>query len=627
METGFQISVELTQLFPVRTAVEYLARCSVERVLGFARELKNSNSDILVEADLVAVFGRVWVDEKIARQFKSDVIKNRARIIIPDTPLELSIGAGPTLEYGFSKDADRGALSTIIQLSLLSSTHDRSTLASSLSYGFNKRVELAVPSANPSPGYDGIMGTLEAISSQSPGYFWSTYIKTIRERITPILGHGRVNNDARALPSNLLFACLDNLCMVQRLPEEYTLIVSDASGCVTLILWAHFVLGLPVVLRGQHPEDEVHFRHDQTSSPSVIIQGNRVPSMSGPEICLLGKENRVYLRIDPKLAEFVPIEARERVALAGYSVIQLCRRFGMSWSKTQEFEDAAHFSVAIAMSISRRLVRDNTDMPFSIKSWQIWDAASVLLKGVDFEEARAEKYAEIIPSDTPLKRLSMDLVPTCLRNLCNRMNETSLTPLCLVAIDLVAMATVPGTKECEKVPFIVENDFTEQGTLQDKMISVKGSISLTSTATFNHIARHLLGPSQAHGHLAVEEDSDDVFVVSDFGWTIYLPTFGGGHCDPSSINPEHVFLREGVPTENKTGERKSCIRDATAPSIEFVAARSIGPDARNAIIDNRVHAYMPRCVSPVKDRLELYGSRTNCFHVMLKFLGVRSRSW
>jgi hypothetical protein len=333
-------------------------------VFYFARDLKNFSSDILVEADLVAVFGRVWVDEAIARQYKSDIIANTAKIRILDSPLKLRMSAGPTLENALNPSADWGALLTSIQLSLLSSTHDRSTLASSISYGFRKRVKLGFPSANPSPGYDGVLGTLEAISSQSPGCFWSPYIQAVRERIGPILSHSRVGADMTALPPDLLFACLDNFCMVQYWPEEYTLTVSYASGYVTLILWTYYPLGCPVLLRSDSPGYDDYFRQDPTSSPKVKIQGSRVFLMSGPKICLLAKGNEVCLHVDPKLAEFVPIEARERVALPGYSLIHLYRYFeiSLSLSKMQEFEDAAHFSVAIAMSISRRLVRQKTNI-------------------------------------------------------------------------------------------------------------------------------------------------------------------------------------------------------------------------------------------------------------------------
>jgi hypothetical protein len=145
-------------------------------------------------------------------------------------------------------------------------------------------------------------------------------------------------------------------------------------------------------------------------------------------------------------------------------------------------------------------------------------------------------------------------------------------------------------------------------------------IPLSSTEIFDHIARYLLGTSPANNRLAIEDGSNDTFVVSDFGWTMYLPVFGGGDCDPSQVNPESVFIREGVPTDKRTGERKFFVRDATAPSIEIVAVRSY-PNAISAVVDNLVPTYKPRCVSPVLDRQEFYGSRRDGFHVILKFLG------
>lgn len=51
---------------------------------------------------------------------------------------------------------------------------------------------------------------------------------------------------------------------------------------------------------------------------------------SGPEICLLDKRKEVQLRIDPLLAEFVPMEARERFHLRGYGSVEMCRYFDES---------------------------------------------------------------------------------------------------------------------------------------------------------------------------------------------------------------------------------------------------------------------------------------------------------
>jgi hypothetical protein len=487
LPVGFQVSLELTKIVPVRQAIVFLALYSGKQILDLARNLRNSNSDILVEADLVAIFGRVWIDETITRDFKAEVIKNTEVVSIGNVSLELRKGAGPTLEHALQERSDTGALSTIIQLSLLSATHDRQNLASALSYGLNKRVELDYPNANPSPGYDGILGTLEAISSQSPGQFWSSYAQLVRERVTPVLGHSRARLDAIALPTNLLFACLDSLCMIQRWPEEYTLTVSNAPGCITLIIWAHHLLGLPVVLRGERPDDDIYSRHDISISPRIIIQGSRIYSSKGPEICLLGRDNQVCLRIDPNLAEFVPIEARERIPLAGYSTTHLCRHHEMSstWSKTQEFEDAAHLSVAIALSFSGRLLRSTTNIPISIKKWQIWDAVSVLFDGIDFDQNRAEKYAAMILPHLALKESFPTIIPPALKGMYVR-EDRGHHIVCDVAVDILTMATIPGIKDYGKLPLIAEQNFDEQGYLMEKFSRGKSTVPLGSADIFNH---------------------------------------------------------------------------------------------------------------------------------------------
>ena len=53
-DSGFQLSLELAQLFPIRAGIETAA----DRLLQYARDLRKSGSDILVEKDLADIFGR-----------------------------------------------------------------------------------------------------------------------------------------------------------------------------------------------------------------------------------------------------------------------------------------------------------------------------------------------------------------------------------------------------------------------------------------------------------------------------------------------------------------------------------------------------------------------------------------
>src|SRR5262245_58046123 len=69
-EPILSLSFELTKLLPVQSAISHTA----ESLISLARELRRSGSDILVEEDLAAVFGRGKIDSPVETQFK-DVVK------------------------------------------------------------------------------------------------------------------------------------------------------------------------------------------------------------------------------------------------------------------------------------------------------------------------------------------------------------------------------------------------------------------------------------------------------------------------------------------------------------------------------------------------------------------------
>ena len=117
----------------------------------------------------------------------------------------------------------------------------------------------------------------------------------------------------------------------------------------------------------------------------------------------------------------------------------------------------------------------------------------------------------------------------------------------------------------------------------------------------------LIGP-----HFTIEDSAVNAnnFMVSDFGWTVYLPSFGDH--DPASTNPERLFVRKGVPTDRKTGEQKLRVRDVAnlANFDEMMPCRHI---------TDRGMTYVPRCLSRVIQRTKYYGSQRNAFHLDIAF--------
>ena len=71
MDASFQLSLELTKAFPVRETVQSAGAL----IIGFARKLKLSASDIIVEEDLAGIFGRGKIVPELESRFEKEILK------------------------------------------------------------------------------------------------------------------------------------------------------------------------------------------------------------------------------------------------------------------------------------------------------------------------------------------------------------------------------------------------------------------------------------------------------------------------------------------------------------------------------------------------------------------------
>lgn len=141
MSANFQLALELTNLFPMRE----IAGQAYHRIPGFARDLKRSGSDLVVEEDLAATFGRGQVDIEVEKQFRTDVLRDtNIHPLHRNSKVCLDTRPGPTINRAIT-DPDRYYLSTVIQLSLLGWVHARTGLASVLADCLNKRYDMELP--------------------------------------------------------------------------------------------------------------------------------------------------------------------------------------------------------------------------------------------------------------------------------------------------------------------------------------------------------------------------------------------------------------------------------------------------------------------------------------------------
>jgi hypothetical protein len=148
---NFQLALELSNVFPVGEVVHEVGGAVYSKILSLARDIRRSGSDLLVEEDLAAIFGRARVDTELERRFRRDVVRNATIVTFHEgCRIVLDPGTGPTLNRALTLK-DHGYLSTIIQISYLGWVHGRSSLAAALVECMNKRFELNVHGATSDP--------------------------------------------------------------------------------------------------------------------------------------------------------------------------------------------------------------------------------------------------------------------------------------------------------------------------------------------------------------------------------------------------------------------------------------------------------------------------------------------
>lgn len=638
LSVGLQIGVELTKLFG--TAVAKTAANNVyESILTLARNLRLSGSDLLVEVDLADVFGRGKITQNIEQQFRTEVLRaTELKAIQRDGVLALSIGPGPSLVEATPRSKEH-LMASVIQLSFLGWVHNRPSLASALDDCLNKRFEMQIPGSKPSPGYEGISGVLEACSSQTSNFDWSRYLYQVKSRLVSasIIGN-RVDESAMSLAPSLLRACMDCLYIIQRAPEERFMLVGEGGvGLVTLIVWAHHLLGLSVLILDRRTSQKVGYPSDDCPKPSIIISFNGLTGRE-PSVSILDRNDDEIIRIAPEQNGALPMETRERLKLRGYGTIRLCRILEESLDlflrdpENSALVAGAEMTIALAQLVSQRLFRtaDERYKRFAkcnIDRRAICDAARVFFahpfsldqtERLLYDEASAEEYSKSL---APVKRWQEMQVPPALQQPRYQHEKRSypITAISLLdlSISLLCFSAVAGIDDCAEMKLVLEDNIDTKSDFVHRIRKLNDGIVFESHDLFGEICRLLVGQELSLRYSPEDSAGDgNSFMISDFGWTISLPTYGD--IDPFTVVPERIFIREGVPTNTKTMERKNRVRDAISSAIEILG--NIPPNV-DWIRDRNTGMYSLRCVSPVHERIEYYGARENGFHLAIKFKG------
>ena len=633
MSANFQLAVELTNLFPVRE----IASQAYHRILGFARDLKRSGSDFVVEEDLAATFGRGQIDQEMEKRFKTDILRDtHVHPLHRNSEVCLDTRPGPTINRAVT-DPDRYYMSTIVQLSLLGWVHARMGLASALADCMNKRFDMELPEARPNPGYEGIFGMLEACSSQTSNFNWNNYIRSVEDRLGPQLVDFERRRWFLCLRPETLLAAMDYLYIIQKFPEDRKMIINNHEGILTMVVWAYYVLNLTVLVKGS-PAGDVSFGKD-TLSPQVIILWDEP---AGHEICLLDKNTEVVLRTEEDELTFSYLEACERLPLQNYGTILLHRHFNRYISASQDdpiYIDAAQMVVAMAVVASRNLIRTSsagtvlsdhgkrgTRPPIVLERWRITAFANILFKDLSLDVKAIDGFVDALLEDeeadsgTPLPR-SLELHLKKLKKptqWTQGVPTVSLGLLRRLASLIVVFSNISGAEHSAVLP--LNSDLSQLG-LDTLGLEIRNPVIVHESKFLNLIFRMLIGNRRLDQGSAQELLDHRTFLISDFGWSVFLSSVGD--LDPGSVQPELLFLRKGIPTKLRTGERRSLIRDTDRGLFSSSSMQSSMVPERKIL--DKGPTYVPRSIYSVDHRTEYYGVLKDEFQLNIRFGGQELR--
>lgn len=629
LPTSFQLSVELTKLLPVREALSVVTRPILQQI----RELKKTGSDFILEEDLATVFGRAKLDTKMERHFKSAVNTPGFEEIYPSSVIGLASGPGPTVIRALKESH---YLSTIIQLSLLGFMHERMTLSSNLVACLNERYRLGVPDSNSDAKYEGVCEFLRVCASQTSNFPWDLYIGLVEAQIpktcTSMANKTRVDElQWRVLSPNLLLAAMDYLCLVQAFPEDRIMAVPNQAGLVPLVVWAHYTLGLTVLLTGS-PDGDILF--GQSSNPQVTIKWCDHIEPTDP-VYLLDSKMEIILSTELSHNIHARIIAEERCRLKGYGTKLVNRFRAKDDAMAPSSVKLAYITLAFCRVVSPVLYRVNlkgegVSTPLiqtrdTVESWRLTDAAEIFFEGVQWNEATVDAYTDALKTQT-VESLLEDLIYSESDSTANSMqlNTEHLSPLTadtshihsyaqfikMVATILLACSRIVNILDCSDMPlafcFHGLYSIVRDG-IYERLSKWNGKEYLLITeADWFNIAARLLIPHEFTDQ--PRSNRRRMSLVSAWGWSIFLSNFNDN--DPAEIDCQHLYAKRGVPTNSVTKEQKSRILD------ELWMGGHTPPDP---VVLESGGSYIPRCATSVSDPKEYYSSREREFWQTTRF--------
>ena len=394
---GAQVTLELSRISPLRD----LSNHAYNAILDYARRARMSGSDIVVEEDLVTIFGRVHISSELEASYR-DVVKIQKFVpLYKGCEIRLDAGAGPIVQNALLY---RAYMATVIQLSLLTYFHNRMQLARMLSQAINTRFESRIHDALPDPGPEGIAKVLEAISSQTCAFGWHVLSQEVEDRLRATIPGFCYQSAYSRLSSNVTLGSMDFFYIVQSLPVDRRISLSTEAGCIP-ILRAHRILKLTVAVRSGLTLDLVF---GDPASVRVVINWTGAEHVAEAAIKLYeaNEESTSLVEINPENDLRTKIDAGDRHPLLGYGTTCLKRILNASTIVgTQDtiYIDSAKLIVAMAIRTLQRIeweikiFHNQSRVHFS--QWQTVRAGQVLFDGLSLDSDGLRQYTKYSGQD------------------------------------------------------------------------------------------------------------------------------------------------------------------------------------------------------------------------------------
>ncbi|KAL8823647.1 MAG: hypothetical protein Q9191_005671 [Dirinaria sp. TL-2023a] len=558
----FSLSVELTKLIPLGP----LASIAGKSIVQFIRELQASGSDIVTEEGLAEVFGRNRIDSRFESTFRTAVRQSAIHHVADIAELVIEGGPGPTVRRSLK---DPIYFRTIVQLSLLTWAHELNQFAKALAQALDRRATENGQAETP-PRLDGLKGTLRAVREQTSGFMWELIFSAVDEQLEP-LRRCETKAHMRLLPVSILQALLDALTAVQNLPEARLLKIRSIDGITTIVVWAHFLLGLTVVVESQDGASERFGKGPE----SVYVDCGNYNGYDDPyaNASLFNETDDLLFNIDQSSADSVLAPGVRRHQLLGFRL----KLVTMNQGKYVLIQSLVHAAITSAISLVKEELTTNPDVLRRLgkhvypSSQKILAVACLLFPGYErvIDTINPEEtYPCLVRSAWTLAILPEQVVKHITEGECTlkdfRTDTRRLTHMILM------MALVHNIENCSGLALdylcapklearfgLIERSTLGEEAYKAKILKDWTSPLLMPTASeaFGSMSLMMMGQD----FLKHEEDlgTSRIAVISTWGWTLCTSSIVAN--DPSNLYPG-LSVFQGVPM--RKGERRRLICDS-----------------------------------------------------------------